>query len=113
MEYIDLLGNKKTVQNTTNYFTINDNNDIVNIIGFSKILQNIVISNNKNLKNIKSFPKALVELHIMNNENLESINIPPITKKFVAYNNPKIANFEKLVDDYKIRRIINTIIPIL
>lgn len=101
MEYIDIHGNIHQFINTTHILHINEENDIVKIIKFSKKLKTIIISNNNKLTTISSFPKTLKELHVINNENLESIYIPNIHEKFIIYNNPKLLNIDDLIDEYK------------
>jgi len=102
MEYIDLLGNNKTLEdnNSKNIHIIN-NSDIVTILRFSKKIKNIIIENNKNLKSIKNFPNTLIELRIINNEILESIYIPNVIIKIEIYNNPKMNNIDELIENYK------------
>jgi hypothetical protein len=102
MEYIDRDGNTQRLGNKQKFLTIHENEDIIEIVKFSKKLKNIVISNNKNLKTISSFPTILEELYITNNESLEyMLEIPPITSKLVIYENPKMIHIDNIIDKYK------------
>jgi hypothetical protein len=112
MEYIDIHGNIHQFINTTHILHINEQNDIVKIIKFSKKIKRIVISNNKNLTTISNFPKTLDELHIINNENLESIYIPNIHEKLIIYNNPKLLNIDDLIDEYKTTTFYKSYYPV-
>jgi hypothetical protein len=101
MDYVDSNGTEHHLVNNSKFLNINNNDEIIQIIGFSNKIKYIVISNNKNLKSIINFPLKLTELHIINNNELDTLHIPKITTQLEIYNNPKLTNIDEIIDNYK------------